>query len=44
VAKISTKVDQVADTFYVKDIFGQKIRAADKLEEIHRRLLASLEE
>jgi [protein-PII] uridylyltransferase len=44
VAKISTKVDQVADTFYVKDIFGQKISAADKLAEIHRQLLASLEE
>ena len=25
VAKISTKVDQVADVFYVRDIFGQKI-------------------
>jgi [protein-PII] uridylyltransferase len=44
VAKISTKVDQVADTFYVKDIFGQKVSAADKLEEIQRQLLASLEE
>ncbi len=42
VAKISTKVDQVADTFYVKDIFGQKIRAEEKLEEIRRQLLESI--
>ena len=42
VAKISTKVDQVADTFYVKDIFGQKIRTEEKLAEIRRQLLASL--
>jgi [protein-PII] uridylyltransferase len=44
VAKISTKVDQVADTFYVKDIFGQKVSAADKLEEIRRQLLAGFEQ
>jgi [protein-PII] uridylyltransferase len=42
VAKISTKVDQVADTFYVKDIFGQKIKAPEKLDEIRRQLLESL--
>ncbi len=30
VAKISTKVDQVADTFYVKDIFGQTISDEEK--------------
>lgn len=44
VAKISTKVDQVADTFYVKDIFGQKISASDKLEDIRQQLLAGLME
>lgn len=44
VAKISTKVDQAADTFYVKDIFGQKISAPDKLEEIRRQLQAALDE
>ena len=44
VAKISTKVDQAADTFYVKDIFGQKISAPDKLEEIRRTLQAALDE
>ena len=43
VAKISTKVDQVADTFYVKDIFGQKISKPEKLEEMRRQLLEGLE-
>lgn len=43
VAKISTKVDQVADTFYVKDIFGQKVRDAAKLDEVRSALLESLE-
>ncbi len=42
IAKISTKVDQVADTFYVKDIFGQKVSAPEKLAEIRRQLLESL--
>jgi len=42
VAKISTKVDQAADTFYVKDIFGQKVSAEEKLEEIRSQLLESL--
>ncbi len=44
VAKISTKVDQVADVFYVKDIFSHKITAEDKLEEIRRRLLSAIDE
>jgi [protein-PII] uridylyltransferase len=44
VSKISTKVDQAADTFYVQDIFGQKVMAPDKLEEIRNRLLACLDE
>ncbi len=44
VSKISTKVDQVADTFYVQDIFGQKITAPEKLAEIRTRLLESLEQ
>ncbi len=39
VSKISTKVDQVADVFYVKDIFGHKVTAEDKLTEIKDRLL-----
>jgi [protein-PII] uridylyltransferase len=43
VAKISTKVDQVADTFYVKDIFSQKIRDPDRIEELRLRLLSCLD-
>lgn len=43
VAKISTKVDQVADTFYVKDIFGQTISDEGKREDIRKVLLESLE-
>jgi len=43
VAKISTKVDQVADVFYVRDIFGHKILSEDKLAEIKRKLLEAIE-
>ena len=44
VSKISTKVDQVADVFYVRDIFGQKIMAADKLAEITAQLKTAIDE
>jgi [protein-PII] uridylyltransferase len=44
VSKISTKVDQVADVFYVKDIFSQKIMSDGKLEEIRSRLIKAIEE
>jgi [protein-PII] uridylyltransferase len=43
VSKISTKVDQVADVFYVKDIFGQKLTDTEKLEEIRRELLSAID-
>lgn len=43
VAKISTKVDQVADTFYVKDIFSQKITDPDRMEEVRSQLLNCLD-
>ena len=43
VSKISTKVDQVADVFYVKDIFGQKLTDPAKLEEIRRELHAAID-
>ncbi len=43
VSKISTKVDQVADVFYVCDIFSQKITDPVKLEEIRSALLRQLE-
>jgi [protein-PII] uridylyltransferase len=44
VAKISTKVDQAADTFYVKDIFGQTISDEAKREHIRKELLECMEE
>ncbi len=42
VSKISTKVDQVSDVFYVKDIFGHKINDKKKLEAIRAALLEVL--
>jgi [protein-PII] uridylyltransferase len=44
VSKISTKVDQAADTFYIQDIFGQKVLRQDKIEELRSRLLECLDE
>ncbi|NVN91045.1 MAG: [protein-PII] uridylyltransferase [Desulfuromonadales bacterium] len=44
VSKISTKVDQVADVFYVRDIFGQKILDEDKLENIRESLRIAIDE
>ena len=43
VAKISTKVDQVADVFYVRDIFGHKIYSDEKLAEINRKLQEAID-
>lgn len=39
VSKISTKVDQVVDSFYIKDIFGHKITSKEKLNELKSALL-----
>lgn len=44
VSRISTKVDQAADTFYVKDIFGQKIRDEERLATIRQLLVERIEE
>ncbi|MBL0225990.1 MAG: [protein-PII] uridylyltransferase [Geobacteraceae bacterium] len=44
VSKISTKVDQVADVFYVRDIFGQKIVLPDRLAEISAQLKTAIDE
>jgi [protein-PII] uridylyltransferase len=44
VSKISTKVDQVADVFYVRDIFGHKIHTEEKLAEIKSRLITAIDE
>ncbi len=43
VSKISTKVDQAADVFYVSDIFEQKITDPEKIETIRKTLLKRLE-
>jgi len=43
VSKISTKVDQVTDTFYVQDIFGQKVTQDGKVEEMRQALLECLD-
>ena len=42
VSKISTKVDQVADVFYVSDIFNQKITDPAKLDDIKTTMLEQL--
>ncbi len=44
VSKISTKVDQVADVFYVSDIFGQKIGPEEKITRVKETLLSCLAE
>jgi [protein-PII] uridylyltransferase len=43
-AKISTKVDQVVDVFYVTDLDGQKIRDEEQIEEIKKAILFALEQ
>jgi [protein-PII] uridylyltransferase len=43
VSKISTKVDQVADTFYVQDIFGQKVMQPDKIDELKQAILKAVD-
>lgn len=42
VSKISTKVDQAVDVFYISDIFGQKIIDPVKIEELRATLLDRL--
>jgi [protein-PII] uridylyltransferase len=42
VAKIATKVDQVADVFYVRDLEGQKVEDPAQAAEIERALLHQL--
>ena len=41
-AKISTKVDQVVDVFYVTDLDGQKIYDQERLDEIQKAILFAL--
>lgn len=44
IAKISTKGEDVADIFYVKDIFGQKVYYKERLKEITETLFNVLTE
>jgi [protein-PII] uridylyltransferase len=41
-ARIATKVDQVVDVFYVRDLEGQKIEDVGRIKEIKRTLLKRL--
>ena len=41
-AKISTKVDQVVDVFYLTDIEGQKIWDEERIEEIKKAILFAI--
>ena len=41
-ARIATKVDQVVDVFYVRDLEGQKIEDVGRVKEIKRSLLKQL--
>jgi [protein-PII] uridylyltransferase len=43
VSRISTKVDQVADVFYVRDSAGQKITAEAELEKIRTTLIGAID-
>ena len=39
IAKISTKGEQIADVFYVRDLEGQKVTHKEHVNEITRALL-----
>lgn len=43
VAKITTKVDQVADIFYIKNPHGEKVTDREQVEELRRALLFYLD-
>jgi [protein-PII] uridylyltransferase len=43
-ARISTKGDQIADIFYVRDLDGQKVEDKKKVQEITRTLLRQLKD
>lgn len=43
VAKIGTKGDLVADTFYVRNLYGEKVEDEEHIEEIKQALLFNLE-
>ncbi len=43
ISKIATKVDQVSDVFYIRDIFKHKITSKEKLEKIRSALFEVIE-
>jgi len=43
-ARISTKGDQIADIFYVRDLDGQKVEDKNKVQEITKTLLRQLKD
>ena len=42
VAKISTKIDQVVDVFYVRDVYGQIVDSSEQVESIKTAILERL--
>jgi [protein-PII] uridylyltransferase len=42
IAKIATKADQIADVFYVRDLYGQKLEDSKQIEEITQTLIQQL--
>lgn len=42
VAKVTTQGEQAGDTFYVQDIFGEKVMHEDKLADLRQALLEQL--
>lgn len=43
VAKISTQAQEAVDTFYVQDIFGQKLNQSSKIAQLEQELAACLQ-
>ena len=41
-AKIATKVDQVADVFYVRDFEGQKLHEPERVDKMNQAILGIL--
>jgi len=44
IAKIATKGDQIADIFYVRDFYGQKVVDEQQVKAIEKTLLLQLGE
>ena len=42
-ARISTKVDQVVDVFYIQDLSGEKVEGEEEISMIKKEVLEELE-